>query len=389
MRSLLPFAAVGGLAGLLLVLPPADPVRGCGMAFHPGERIGVASESAVIVWDEAAKTEHFIRRAQFRAAATSADFGFLVPTPSAPEVKEAPDSVFRTLEVATAPRVEYRTETISGGLGCSGASSAAPKAAADAAYLPPAGAVNVLKQDRVGQFDYAVLKADDPKALRDWLDGHGYQARPELVAWLKAYTENKWVLTAFKIAGQPHGVPGPPKPPAAPTAPAAPGSLNPTAVRMSFKTDKPFYPYREPEDMRKTTDPGSRLLRVYFFADKRFAGTLGTAGDWPGRAVWSKSAAVPAIDEVKIDAGRAWRLTEFEDRSYPRPGTDEVYFSPAADQAEVERPPVVHTTYVVDAAKDRMTLLGLAAGAALIPLTAIAGVYLLWRLTRRKNAAPA
>ena len=39
--------------------------------------------------------------------------------------------------------------------------------------------------------------------------------------------------------------------------------------------------------------------------------------------------------------GREWHLTEFLDSSSPRPGTDELYLTKAADQSPVERPPLV------------------------------------------------
>ena len=41
-----------------------------------------------------------------------------------------------------------------------------------------------------------------------------------------------------------------------------------------------------------------------------------------------------------MPAGPVW-LTEFEDHSTPRPGTDEVYFKPDADQSPVARPPII------------------------------------------------
>ena len=53
---------------------------GCAAAPHPDERVDVAYEEALIVWDDAAKTEHFVRRATFEG--TAYDFGFLVPTPN-------------------------------------------------------------------------------------------------------------------------------------------------------------------------------------------------------------------------------------------------------------------------------------------------------------------
>ena len=51
----------------------------------------IAEESAVIVWEGATRTEHFVRRATF--ATTAADFGFLVPTPSKPELAEVVKAV--------------------------------------------------------------------------------------------------------------------------------------------------------------------------------------------------------------------------------------------------------------------------------------------------------
>ena len=48
-----------------------------------------------------------------------------------------------------------------------------------------------------------------------------------------------------------------------------------------------------------------------------------------------------ALSNEQLPA-KMW-LTVFEDRSSPRPGTDEVYFSTAAQQTPVEPPPVTVT----------------------------------------------
>src|SRR5205085_9923859 len=116
-------------------------------------------ESAIIVWDAAAKTQHFIRRASFATAAH--DFGFLVPTPAQPTLAEASDDAFARLGQITAPRVirETRYDPVPG-ISC----AAAPRSAA-----PPAGSVQVLEQRRVAGYDAAVLAADDPAALNRWL----------------------------------------------------------------------------------------------------------------------------------------------------------------------------------------------------------------------------
>lgn len=118
------------LAGLLALPAPSDA---CGVAPPRDVVVEVASESAIIVWDEQTKTEHFIRRATFTAHAPGStpvkDFGFLVPTPSAPALEEVDDSAFTELARVTEPRTEVRAPPSGGGcaLGCGGE---APKSAA-------------------------------------------------------------------------------------------------------------------------------------------------------------------------------------------------------------------------------------------------------------------
>ncbi len=47
------------------------------------------------------------------------------------------------------------------------------------------------------------------------------------------------------------------------------------------------------------------------------------------------------ITEPPALSGSTLYLTELEDHSDPRPGTDELYLSASGDQSPVERPPVV------------------------------------------------
>src|SRR5438874_1664705 len=101
-------ALVASAAGLALVKEP-DPAHACAVAVPKGGRVDVSAETAVIVWDAKAKVEHFVRSASF--ASTSAEFGFLVPTPGRPEVAEADPAVYGALAKVTAPRTEVRTTT--------------------------------------------------------------------------------------------------------------------------------------------------------------------------------------------------------------------------------------------------------------------------------------
>ena len=270
----------------------------CATAPRSGDTVHIAEESAIIVWDAASKTQHFFRRASFDTQAK--DFGFLVPTPSAPELKEAKDgdAAFVLLDqLTTPPQIQEATKS----LGRAPAPAAAP-------------AVVVLERKLVAGFDAAVLKASNARALDGWLKHNGYHTSPELMEWFKPYVAKNWIITAFKIAGDG----------------GRPSRLETSALRMSFQADAPFFPYREPESKPAG---GQRLLKVYFIGDFRPEGKLG-GGAWPGRVTYSEP--LPAEVRIRLlkllglpESKAGTRLTRLEDRSSPRPGKDDVFFSAA------------------------------------------------------------
>lgn len=299
-------------------------VRACAPAPPPNAWVTIRQEEAVIFWDPESQTEHFIRRAVFNGQ--TKDFGFLVPTPSEPELGEANEDLFSALAAVTSPPVKYVERKVPG-----------PPPMSDG-MVRSAPRVEVLQQQQVAGFDAAVLKANDPDALAKWLEDHGYAYRPALRDWLKEYTQKEWIITAFKMSSSNDL-----------------GELRSKAVRMSFKTERPFYPYREPEDMR---DPeraaGNRSLRVYFVGTERMEGRLGE-NRWQARTLWSNSVDSSTLHSSVRYAGLAeklqrdsWWVTEFLDEASPRPGTEEVYFAPASDQSTVARPPIVREVLVYD-----------------------------------------
>ncbi len=322
MHSVVRFVGVALLAGAVAVPAPSDA---CAPAPPRNVVVEVASESAIIVWDAETKTQHFIRRGTFTASADGGmpvnDFGFLVPTPSVPALEEADDKAFDELAKITAPKTVTRPRP-SGGGGCAlGCGVMAPKSAGEAS------SVEVLAAKHVAGYDAKVLKANDATALTAWLTEHGYEVRPALTKWLKPYIEKGWVVTAFKVGRDPSA--------------GATSPIGSTAVRMSFTTDTPFFPYHEPEDMRDAKTP--RLLRVFFLAAQKMDGKLSGA-EWPGRVVWADKPAAelkgvqPLLKIPGYAPGGGTWLTEFEDRASPRPGTSDLTFVPHADQSPVGRP---------------------------------------------------
>ena len=336
-------AAILVVAGFLASAP--EPARGCAPAMRDGEVVDVADETALVIWDEADQTEHFIRQATFVGSASN--FGFLVPTPSRPRVVAVKPDVFADLARITEAKAEERSET-SLSLGCSRSAPETKLAINDESLLP--NGVVVLEAKQVGNLDMKVLafRADKTKKFDDtadellgWLNRQGYAARPELKDWVRYYIENSWIITAFKIAGEP-------------TAESSKGkngtfAVKASAVRMSFKTDRPFFPYREPVDQRDAQSRSvPRLLRVFVAAKQRMDGKIGETIDWPGQVVWTnaisdaeRSGLLGKVHLPPESFNDKWWLTEFEDRSTPRPGTDELYFERSMDRTTVARPPVI------------------------------------------------
>ncbi|MFK7817715.1 MAG: DUF2330 domain-containing protein [Planctomycetaceae bacterium] len=315
------------------------PATGCAAAMREGDRLRVNEEMAVIIWEPETKTEHFIRQAQF--VTDAADFGFLVPTPTEPVLSETDTNIFWRLNALTEAKVEWRDEVRSvfrffrNGIRTTNSE--------------PTSAVQVLNRETVAGYDAAVLRASDSSALTEWLSKNDYATRPALEDWLQHYIDNDWVITAFKLAAkddrEDHVVAQP--------------------IRLSFKTDVPFYPYREPADMRDPATAGStRKLRVFFLADQRYESTLGKSQASPAKVAWANrtstehpsygghlTEAITAAAKLKQGetalVGDCW-ITEFEDNSAPRNGTDELFFQPSQVQSAVERPTIVRTRTVTN-----------------------------------------
>lgn len=314
----------------------APHVQACAsLADRPVE---IAEESAIIVWDAKNKTEHFIRRATFDTKAK--DVGFLVPTPNTPQLKAADDAAFSRLEDTMKPEkierdnwvynfmplILYPFNRVQHVFNTAGASLS----------TAAGGAVEVVASQRVAGYDTTVLKATDVRALNTWLKRHGYVSSPALMEWLRPYIAKKWKVTAFKIAR------------AEANAPVAS-----SAVRMSFATDKPFFPYREPKQAKKAAHEYSyRLLRVFFLSNERTKGNLGSerGASWPGRVAWAseikETSRAPLAKQLALGSevvkARPW-MTVFEDHSSSRLSREDVFFTPSPDQKRIVPPP--HITY--------------------------------------------
>jgi hypothetical protein len=358
------FASV--LAACMWACQAPESADGCCPAPPKGKPVVNADQTVIILWDAANKMQHFIRKASFKSDAD--DFGFIVPSPSQPELDESGNEAFPFLQKLTEPEIKIVKSGAGPGCGCSTTKS---KAAREDQGEPQ---VKVLQEKLVAGFHATVLEAKSATALTEWLKENGYAFSPEIEAWAKPYVDDGCKFTALKVA----------KDTDAKDAKDSKG-VTASALRISFKTDRPLFPYREPDTKSAADALGAkrRLLRIYFLAEARYDGELTKENPWTGKPAWSGK--VSASDRKQVLAqlklpettGPAeWWLTEFEDEWPYKVAPADVYFSRSAGQDILKREPIIRyvsASYPTD-------------GAA-YALIAVAIIMPLWTRLRRRRAS--
>jgi len=286
-------------------------------ALTSGSRFVVnADQTVIMLWDEARQTQHFIRQANFKTDA--ADVGFIVPSPSRPQLAESGNEAFPRLKEITAPRVNYGGGF---GLGCSTIQTNSMSF----------GSVRVIEEKRVAGFDATVLTARSGADLVAWLKAHGYAYSPAAAEWAAPYLGGDWHFTALKVAKDANGV--------------ASQDLKAGALRITFRTSRPLFPYREPESAAAAGQLNAppRLLRIYFIAEARYRGEIEGGYNWSGKAVWSGDITPhreALLQDLRLSAGTGpaqWWLTEFEDRWPYAEAPGDVYFQRDSSQRTLRR----------------------------------------------------
>ena len=303
-------AFVSGLVMTALSIPSCFA---CISLAPQGGSVNVGSESAVIVWNSASLTEHFIRSASFNAIGP--DFGFVVPTPTVPTITTADPSAFTYIKQHILPGYTLYT----------------PPAIGKSVGLPTAGLavepVEVLAQENVDGTQITTVSATDSNALGTWMTTNGFIWTGDMAAWLETYIKKNWVITLFKYQKKDSG----------------PSSVSSSLLDLTFHTTVPFFPYSEPASQRA---PGSyarqRSLTVYIFSDSRMHGELEAN---PEKAVWpAKLLYADRVNATKLNAllpllnlhpweipASPW-ITVLHDFAAPRPGFADVIFEPSVRQ---------------------------------------------------------
>jgi hypothetical protein len=337
MKNRRPICLVFFLAIVFVLREPPVQVDACCPVSRIGKNFRIADQRVLIAWDPQTKIEHFVRQAAFDPALSAQpttdqtsiqrdesidrsesegvepdDFGFLVPSPSEPQIEEADPRVFDALETAIEPRIQIQDRwsvnpfplALSPFLLASSRSMLT--ASRDSA---PASGVAVLQSKKVAGYEVAVLRASDAGELVGWLKENNYEVRKDLQEWVEPYVRDGWLITAFKYdIGSKRAKVG--------------------SVRISFATDKPVFPYRVPKDQFSEQGRGN-LLKIFVVGPGRASGSLGQADSslaWNrGKLRYSMPMEREPLEELLGDSvpqgsfaspERMW-LTAWDDPTWP------------------------------------------------------------------------
>lgn len=288
------------LIGASLIAALAAAAIPCCVLSPREEAVTFTGQRNVIVWDEARGVQHFMREAQF--SAKNKGFSFIAPTPSVPELEEVDPELF--IRASVIAEEEWR------------ASSRGPKAASIGSGRATLG-VKVLQEKDVAGFRAATLKASDPAALQKWLKDNAYQSTRGTEAWLDFYVRKNWVITAFKV--QPEA-----------------GRATTGPIRMSFKTEKPFNPFRVPQD-NVGTNKGEGL-QLYFVSRTPVKAFLGDTKPW--KEGFSFPLEADETEELMTLAklpsemlAEGAHMTVFHDPTFPVANQEDLFFEPEKPSA--------------------------------------------------------
>jgi hypothetical protein len=188
MRVATTLAAAG-----LLWLGASRPAEACGGFFCSLSPMNQLSERILFVDRGDSVTTHV----QIQYAGEAADFAWILPVPSRPQLAVSHNELFRQLQFATQPAffLEWNDQDDSCGEIFPPFYRTLEEADATAD-----GGVQVVAEERVGPYDTVVITADDPEAVIRWLEDNDYvlgDLGPELLA---PYVDGGFHFVALRLA---------------------------------------------------------------------------------------------------------------------------------------------------------------------------------------------
>ena len=203
-------AALVGLFALLTALASASVALACGGFFCTTATINQQVERIIFTQSGAAISAYV----QINYTGPEAEFAWVVPVPSVPEVAVVSMTMFTELDTLTAPIIipppvpEW-----------------CPVMLAAVAEGVGGGEVIVFSSGEVGPYGYDVIGSEDSQALIEWLKTNGYQITPAMEPLVQVYVNERMLFLAMKLR------PG-----------AGVQDIQP--VKMSYLSERPMIPLR-------------------------------------------------------------------------------------------------------------------------------------------------
>ena len=193
-----------------------------------GDDIFQPSQKAIILYEN--NREDLILAVKYEGNAD--EFAWVIPVPNYPDIDVSDPDLFWELSEITTEGLPVRT-------GC-----------ARFIPLPLSPMVQVLERTIIGPYDVAILSAQDPTALVDWLNSNGYSFPEEGEKILDDYITKEWYFVATRIntGEEATGL--------------AVGTIEP--LKLSFESDEIIYPLR----ITSLSSKASEVL-LYVFADQK------------------------------------------------------------------------------------------------------------------------
>lgn len=254
----------------------------------------IPDQQALMVWDADAKRQTMVIETRFVGG--GAEFAWVVPCPSVPEVSAATVGLFPTLQRITEPRLNtgegsMPLTALAAVAWCALLAALAPgpnrtvtilvviagMCALAIVFMPALGkarssaigdGVEVLSRHVVGDFDTVTVRGSEGGGIAAWLRGHGFALDAGAEAVIGDYAHEGWCFVASRLRDRAHDD----------------VVRTPHPLSFAFATERPVYP------MRLTAAGSTALaLDLYVLADG-VAAAPGLAARWvrrvfvPGKA---------------------------------------------------------------------------------------------------------
>ncbi len=195
-RMLVAIVAFSGVLAALIGSAAADP---CGMVppIYTGPDIPlvrVGEQKTYVFFQDGIET--FVIRPGFDGKVD--EFGMLIPFPTPPAVRKVPDNIFQHIAAAVDPPevvVDLRPPPPMAAMAPSGA---VPTDSAVEESLEWKDTVRVIREEAVGMYEVAVLEAGSARALKRWMDDHGYVYPIGMDKACDEYVADGWCFVAVK-----------------------------------------------------------------------------------------------------------------------------------------------------------------------------------------------